>query len=948
MRMKMATLISKIPRARSLAPWMCLCLLLSLNAVAQNRVVLVENTDVGRLHYPVYITGELGFRVHCESQAAEDAILVGLGMGIPPSEVLDPFSAIVTASNPAEQPPLCPQSENYLLKLFSHDAGEGRRFYVQFPDAIGSTHYTDSLYVPACTELLDALQVDRNTAVVADPEPFFGNNIHEIECISGTTPDVAPTTFSQWCTRGDLDAQQTRTVLAVLSLTPQGEAALGDAIQCDAASGFLGALTSLNLADKALETVTPLAALTTLTSLNLANNRIDDIGALFNLPALTSLNVADNAIENIAALGAFTALTEVNLMNNSVADLRPLSTLGVLQKAYLGGNSIEDVSALGHLLALTELDLSNNLLESDDIQDLTGLSALQILNLAHNRIDSVEHLSQLPSTVAISLVGNPAYDANAGSFIEFCVLHRQEPTPLGFTVRKLVEVSGTTSCEDSANHLESIAELNLSGMGLTDITPITLLSNLRSLDVSGNSIVDIAGIDRLQQLTSLLLANNSVQDIRAVGRLPTLDTFDVSNNPVSINDYLSACLVREHEGMLSAEQLTEINALFEHSAQSHCLDSAVQLSRLSVVELRGKSLTSVNYFPVLSQVKTLDLASNLLTDVSALSPLTTLTHLQLSDNRIERMDGFRAFKQLTHLYLRDNPTRHLGGLRDMERLVHVDLVRTRVKNILELGQAPALQSASVTQLPIIHTSFESYCLMRKFDKLASSSFRTFIDAVLPIAASADVDVNDCRAAGLWAGSIESLNLNKKRITNLSPLSHFKNLKELYLHGNRLSNVQPVASLSRLLVLNLSDNTIRALPNLSSQNLKSLYIQNNALTSVSSVKRLKQLERLRLDGNHLVNPSSLKQLKKLSYLDLRNNRIAAFNVASPLVATHNAYLKGNPICTATHLTIQLAQACAREPKPVWQVQLNDLQLNGERLNRNLVRVPVDPGIVILNQ
>ena len=197
-------------------------------AYGDNQVVLVENTDIGRLHYPVYITEGKGFRVRCLSQADEDAVLVGLGIISPPSEVLDPFSEIITASNSTSQPLLCPDSDQYAIKLFMHNAGEGDRYYLQFPTDFNSASYVNSLYVPGCIGLLDALQLDLNSAINADPTPFFGENIFQLECISGDPINVVATTFTEWCTKADLNADQRKTVLAILSLTPQGATALGE------------------------------------------------------------------------------------------------------------------------------------------------------------------------------------------------------------------------------------------------------------------------------------------------------------------------------------------------------------------------------------------------------------------------------------------------------------------------------------------------------------------------------------------------------------------------------------------------------------------------------------------------------------------------------------------------------------------------------------------------
>ena len=189
---------------------------------------------------------------------------------------------------------------------------------------------------------------------------------------------MTPTSFADWCTKADLTMEQEITVRAVLSLTPQGTAALGNLSLCRDADTFLTAIPSLNLLNSNIKDVSPLGNLSHLTNLTLSGNRIEDVGPLFGLSHLQTFDVGNNQISNVAALGAFTGLKELNASRNQITDLRPLAALRQLEKLELGQNMISDVAPIGSLLTLQEVVLSHNQLLSEAIEDLTGLSALSL------------------------------------------------------------------------------------------------------------------------------------------------------------------------------------------------------------------------------------------------------------------------------------------------------------------------------------------------------------------------------------------------------------------------------------------------------------------------------------------------------------------------------------------------------------------------------------------
>lgn len=134
--------------------------------------------------------------------------------------------------------------------------------------------------------------------------------------------------FAELClNRTDLSPQTKLTLNALLHHT--------NATDCRQASEKLQSLSELDLSDRQLSDLTPLATLTQLTRLNLAKNQISDITPLQSL----------------------TKLTELNLESNQISDLKPLQPLENLKKLNLRFNRIVDYTPLQYLIRLEVVDL---------------------------------------------------------------------------------------------------------------------------------------------------------------------------------------------------------------------------------------------------------------------------------------------------------------------------------------------------------------------------------------------------------------------------------------------------------------------------------------------------------------------------------------------------------------------------------------------------------------
>ena len=203
------------------------------------------------------------------------------------------------------------------------------------------------------------------------------------------------------------------------------------------------------------------------------------------LYSLDSLSLADNSISNITALSNMGGLVTLNLSNNNIQDLMPLATLTGLRTLYLDNNPVTDLSALCCLPNLTSLSLKG-----------VDISQAQLEALSKS----------LPN----------------------CAIH----TDTSADKDQDISFGGVTFKAD-------VTELDLSGMGLRDISALSACQQLVKLNLSDNQISDLSTLMNLPMLEWLDISGNQVTDLRPLMGIARLTYVDASDNAISSTTPLS-------------------------------------------------------------------------------------------------------------------------------------------------------------------------------------------------------------------------------------------------------------------------------------------------------------------------------------------------------------------------------------------------------------------------
>lgn len=282
--------------------------------------------------------------------------------------------------------------------------------------------------------------------------------------------------------------------------------------------------------------------------LDLSGMGIRDVSSLALCQNLVHLNLSGNDISDISPLLKIPGLEWLDISENHLVDMKPLIGIGTLRYVDASGNEISGTSTLGMMTGLTELYLSDNPLT--DFSGLKKLRNLQTLGLNNTGVTdaALQYLEYLSSLTELELEGNPDISGEAMDGLKkalgSCLVSHDR-------LIYSVDVAGVSVREDAT-------ELDLTGMGISDISGMGNLSYLETvklannsisniyilrisnsrntisyLDLSGNALEDITPIASLQKLETLKLSNNSISSIQPLMSMTSLKALDISGNKLS-------------------------------------------------------------------------------------------------------------------------------------------------------------------------------------------------------------------------------------------------------------------------------------------------------------------------------------------------------------------------------------------------------------------------------
>lgn len=210
-----------------------------------------------------------------------------------------------------------------------------------------------------------------------------------------------------------------------------------------------------------------------------------------------------------------------------------------------------------------------------------------------------------------------------------------------------------------------ITKLDIRGNDISDISALSVMTNLVSLNLKNNDISDISALAELTKLQGLTLDNNEITDISVLSGLYQLVSFSAEENRIVDVSPLSG--------------LSNLNSINMKNNQIEDISALSGLQNLEDLWLENNRITQVDGLTDLPALRVLLLDNNRIEEIHW-SDMPMLWALDLSQNVIREIT-LTNMPELAMIELDDNFITDVSGLAELEGLVTLDLRGTPVENI---------------------------------------------------------------------------------------------------------------------------------------------------------------------------------------------------------------------------------------------------------------------------
>ncbi len=353
---------------------------------------------------------------------------------------------------------------------------------------------------------------------------------------------------------------------------------------------------------------------------------------------------------------------------------------------------------------------------------------------------------------------------------------------------------------------------------------LSQIMNLTALDLSGNvTISDLEPISRLSNLKEINLSGTPVSDLMPLRNTNNLQLLDISGTLVTSLDPLRYC--------------THLREMRMKDTQVPDLSIVSSFSGLELLDISKTPVTSLDPIKELTFMKDLRLSQTKISDLSPLAGLINLESLNISGTSVQSLDPLKNLTSLKILICDNTKISSLTPLDNLAGIQKVYCDNTQIdrgKALLFLQKHPG---ASLV--------YESQELTVWWSGLSSEWKKIFGMYVT-------LDNTPTTEQLHRLILIDSININgRPAISSLAPLSEIKLLRVLQCASTTINNLDPLKTLTEIVSINASNTKINSLQPLSGlKKLEVLNIDNTLVAQLDPVTGLKNLKFIFADNSEV--------------------------------------------------------------------------------------------------
>ena len=760
-------------------------------------------------------------------------------------------------------------------------------------------------------------------------------------------------------TRLDLSNNQIEDISVLANLTALQDLDLStNQIEDISDLANLTSLTKLNLSTNQIEDISDLANLTALQDLDLSTNQIEDISDLANLTSLTKLNLSTNQIEDISDLANLTALTELKLYKNQIKDISSLSNLTSLTELYLQYNQIEDISAIANLTELKRLNFTGNKIK--DINSLANLTALEYLDMQSNCISDISPINgiDIPQFDMIQQSIECQVDYTIQEFeLPQIFIDAQNSESKIYSVDGL-NTYGVQLSEDGtkviipSNRTSITIIINSGKAGYSRLVihiqqkmveEIVLNKESGTLNVGENEILEATIIPEDAFNKNSLVWSSSDESVAILSDVSDQETHErvITKKRIRAKGKGTAVitvavnhLAQDDEYVKAEYHLTVLDPKIDIHPQyiaGHMYNFEVGKSEIFAVDLTDIPLSERANIQIEENPKFTVTGVTMIGD----SVYYTVKFLEAGETQIKAKLEYNG-KTYTSSYdftihgeddivLNNieingeltNSVFYKDDVLNQDSLDGISVIAIysdgSTKDVIEDVEIYPAEPLKLTDDKItIRYTEDGITIEKTIDitvkelkEIKFNDVKMYNAMVEQLGDKVTRKVDDQLVIKMTQENIDSviyLDLNDKKISDLSGIEAFKKLKGIQIKNNNISSLEPLSELTDIYYLYMDNNKVETLiPLAGFVNLRSFIAPNNSITNLEGILELSALMTVNLSGNNLGNAEDIREMTSLEELYLANIGMEDVGALSELVNLKKLNISSNNISDITALS-----------------------------------------------
>lgn len=575
-------------------------------------------------------------------------------------------------------------------------------------------------------------------------------------------------------------------------------------------------------------------------------------------------NITSDTVD-LVDIQNITAVNAIDLSNNQyLRDLEPLTQLVDLQILNLSNTHVADLSPLRNLTGLTELNISNT--EVQDLAPLKYSDKLVKLNISNTKVTELGALERMNKLERLETQNTTITDftpLSSNTSLKY----------LDIRQTKVISLAPLTA-------LTNLIELDASGTIVDDLTPLSSLKVLATLTLDSTNVVSLAALSGLENLVSLSINDTKVADLTALKSLkklariycdhtginrPLADEF-MAANPNVLVVFDSEDLRGWWDGL--SEAWKNVFSKAASISMSPTNEELAKIPNIDTLNLNGnKALKDLEPLRRIQKLRGLALNKTPVADLSPLKDHRSLRSLDISETQVSNIDVLQGFSMMTVLRADQTPIANIDAVAGISSMKKLYLDHTQVTD--------SLVQSFLSKQPHCLVVYKTDTLERWWNDLPGA-WREVFEKHTPVGkATRKEDLHKLIET-------ETIRFKDALVSNLSVLDVFIRLKELDFSGTSINDVSPLIGIRTLKVLRATNSPIRDLEALRSMpDITDLDVSNTPVEELRPIRGLQFLKTFSCSGTQVSSLSALEELPALESLDCSNTGVKKIDALEDL-------------------------------------------------------------------